>query len=324
MKKSIKYISLFLAYIIMTVTFLNACEFNKDESKPEDSNSTISNNESITSNTISTMESNTSIDNSQDTSSETTSEEESTVSEVSEPSEPPIVQDTDLHGLTIQECNEYFNNSAFIGDSIAVGLKARVQAKLLSDSNYFANPLFLCSESYGFYNALKENSSLHPTYNGEQMPVWDAIAEAKVSKVFIMLGLNDFAGSYATTGISNAEKLINKILEKSPDVEIIITSTSYYVREGEKPDLGRTNEVTRECNELMLQFCNDNGYDYIDISTCLTDDEGYLISEYSPDHYVHLYYQYYDRWIEIFRGYAADKILGQYQNIKTMLLGSDK
>ncbi|MDD2269281.1 MAG: SGNH/GDSL hydrolase family protein [Eubacteriales bacterium] len=326
--KFIKTITLILVHSLFVSILLTGCDFELTLSNS--SSAAVSATDSFESLGTSSSTNGTSFDStssdpsvsedvSSDTSSETSSEESRVILT------PPPKQDTSLHGLTINECNEFFNDSIFIGDSFMEGFKSRYQSKISTSPDYFGKITLLATRNYGFANAhvtmAEGKKTYHPVYNGEQRYVWEVIGEVKPERVFIMLGLNDLEGKDASSyAFRNMTKLIDKIKAASPETDIVMLSTTYYTQAGESPAKYRTNEVYRAWNESVLQYCNTNSYDYIDLADSMVDEEGYLKTEYAGADGLHLKAsQYYDIWIDYLRGYAADKILNQYVNIETML-----
>ncbi len=78
---------------------------------------------------------------------------------------------------------------------------------------------FLTPGSYGTGNELKElgsDNSVHPSYNGTEMYLSDAIEAMGAKKVFIMLGMNDIAVYGNDGAVKNMETVLAQIKEKNP------------------------------------------------------------------------------------------------------------
>ena len=328
--KFIKTIVLIFVFSLLVSLLLSSCDFSipinsessslsviKTESSIASENTSSSNASSVAASPIASEP--------EDTSSEASSGAESESEESKVILTPPPKQDTALHGLSVKECNDFFHGSIFIGDSFMEGFKTRYQSKISNMPDYFGKITLLATRNFGFANShvtmAEGKKTYHPVYNGEQRYVWEVVGEVKPPRVFIMLGLNDLAGKDGPNyAFKNMTKLIDKIKAASPETDIVMLSTSYYTKEGEVPSNYRTNEIYRAWNERVLTYCNQNGYDYIDLADSMVDEEGYLKSEYAGPDGLHLKAtQYYDIWLDYLRGYAADKILNQYVNIETML-----
>ncbi len=225
-------------------------------------------------------------------------------------------QDTDYHGYTAEELDDYFDDALFVGDSVANGLKLYTQMY----EKIFTGMTFNTGACYGFHNCLNpvSSSSMHPLYNGAKYTIWQMVALTNPNKVFIGFGLNDFGCTTTASNKKCLDRIIANIRAVKPDVEIIILSSGYFTKQGEsyKPNLNdyRTCFRQRDYNQFILEYCNAMGLDYIDVSNCFADENGYLPKESSLDNYCHPQIKLYTAWRDILYGYAADKINGNYQN----------
>lgn len=256
----------------------------------------------------------------------TPSEENSDVSEeVSTPEESdPGKEDSwiysgqgvDTHGVDQRRLDDFLEDSLFVGDSVTDGFKLYV-------NNYSNLPFvnFFSTASYGYVNACrdKETSSLHPKIGGETMYIWEAVEYYEAKRVFINFGLNDFGYIQDSKLIECLQTICDNIHEASSETEIVFMSSGFFTKNARDAGKGVDNDRVRAKNEIVLNFCKENGYDFIDVSWAYADADGYLDSQYSYDDYCHLGYSKYNFWEDILYGYAADKILGQYENIETML-----
>lgn len=177
----------------------------------------------------------------------------------------------------------YFDDVVFIGDSVSLKLQYYVRDQRKSDENYLGKAQFLTAGSFGYINALKPVSeeSIHPTYQGTKMLLEDAIAACGAKKLYIMLGMNDIAGGRYDGTIANLTTLISRIQAKSPDVVFYFQSVTPRMEDSQTTSLN--NEIIRTYNERLLQFCEDNGYYYIDVYSALCDENGDLPAEYCSD-----------------------------------------
>jgi hypothetical protein len=176
---------------------------------------------------------------------------------------------------------EYFRNAIFIGDSITTGFSIwrehiKIYDETLDDTIIFA------LGSYGLTNSVRELSerSNHPELGGVQMRPEDAVAASGVERAFISLGLNDvltpldsFLESYAL--------LVNRILEKSPHVEIIILPVPPYMHEAQPaPD---RNAHIAEYNSALGVLAGELGVGFIDSTAPLRCENGGLREEFCGD-----------------------------------------
>ncbi len=225
-------------------------------------------------------------------------------------------QGVDTHGVDRRRLDDFLEDSLFVGDSVTDGFKLYV-------NNYGNLPSvnFFSTASYGYINACrdKETSSLHPKIGGETMYIWEAVEYYEAERVFINFGLNDFGYIQDSKLVECLQTICDNIHSASSETEIVFMSCGFFTKNARNAGKGVDNDRVRAKNEIVLNFCKENGYDFIDVSWAYADAEGYLDSQYSYDDYCHLGYSKYNFWEDILYGYAADKILGQYENIETML-----
>ena len=98
---------------------------------------------------------------------------------------------------------------------------------------------------------------------------------SNASNISIMLGVNN-------TDTNNMKNLLNQLHEKYPNAKIYVNSV-YHI--GKKYTAGYiNNSQIDQYNDTMKTYCDQNSWlEYIDITTGLYDDTGYLKSEYEFD-----------------------------------------
>ena len=177
----------------------------------------------------------------------------------------------------------FFDDAVFVGDSVTMGLKNYVQAQRNNGNACLGSSQFLCCGSMGYTNTLGKvgSGSMHPTYKGNKVTVEDGIRQCGAGKALIMLGMNDFSAYGEKTWKSSVTTLLDRIEDANPRVDIYIQSVTPIMSGKEH---GRfTNEEIREFNDYLQSVCTARGYTYIDIYSCLSDENGYLKSSYCGD-----------------------------------------
>lgn len=177
-----------------------------------------------------------------------------------------------------------FDDAIFVGDSITNNLYLYVNR----EKNYGRYPLgkakMLYAVSLSYANSLWElnrKGNVHPSFGGQKVRVPDGVKLSGAKKVFIMLGMNDFMGYGAEKTAQNAQKLINQILEKSPDVTIYVQSITPVL--AAKEEGSRNNANVRKANQKLKEMCERNGWIYLDVASALIDENGCLKSNYCSD-----------------------------------------
>ena len=188
--------------------------------------------------------------------------------------------------LRVQESvgSAFFKDSVFIGDSVTLSLKNYVTKQRNNNFDCLSNAEFLCSGSMSYYNATlspEKKDAIHPKFKGETVLVEDGVKLIGAKKAFIMLGMNDYCLFPFEDDIENAETLINRILEKNPDVEIYVQSVTPIIASKEHGKF--INENVDEFNSYLLKMCEKNGWTYIDINQILKDENNCLDDDYCSD-----------------------------------------
>lgn len=218
------------------------------------------------------------------------SQEQSSVSESaasskapSAPSKAPessqATESSDSQTSTQPVGADFFNDAVFVGDSVSLRLTYYCQ----SHKGVLGTSQFLTSGSLGSGNALEKISedSVHPVYQGEKMLIEDGVKASGAKKVFIMLGMNDIGLYGVEDSVKNMETLVERILEKSPDVEIYIQSMTPMLKETQLKQLNNPN--LDKYNQQLKALCEEKGYHFADVASVMKDEEGNLIPEYCSD-----------------------------------------
>lgn len=201
-----------------------------------------------------------------------------------------------------QRRNRYFAKSAFIGNSISVGLKMYFDSQ---GADYLGNPVMLVKGSYSFQNDKGANSSKYQlNYKGRVYKAKDAIKAAKVKRVFISMGTNDLWKPAEDTYKDYVE-YIKGIRKKNPDVVIFVQSTTPMCSSRNGKYLNNT--AINTLNKKMKQYCakRKNMY-YVDVTKGMKDGSGGLKRQYSSDGFVHMSMSGYKVWTNNLIRYVDD------------------
>ena len=200
------------------------------------------------------------------------------------------------------EAAEFFDDAVFVGDSVTLGLKNRAVAQRNKGIDYLGNAQFLCAGSLNFYSAaapLSDPDAVHPAYKGQKVTVPEGIRLCGAEKIFIMLGMNDFCAFSENEWQKNIDTVLSGINAVSPDAEIYIQSVTPIVSGYERGSFN--NEKIALFNEYLKSICADRNLCYVDISSAVADENGYLKTEYCGDLAgmgLHMSAEGADRWTE--------------------------
>ena len=246
------------------------------------------------------------------------------------PEDYPYQNIASLDSYTIKDdpLDEYFRDSVFIGNSIMVHFYNYVSAKRATYSDFLGKCKFLAASAYSPKLEFDSNPQTQYMikYQGEYMHVWDAVQKmgAKTAYVSLMalneLGLHPNA-TCAEDTFDNMVRMLDKIKEVNPGINIVVLSNTYMVNTFNYKNLNNKNIY--KLTSLMLDYCNANNIAFLDVTTPLTVD-GYLKTSYciDPDpnsgNGCHLQQKCYNSWVAVLRNYAYAMQNGGYKNIEVM------
>lgn len=127
-----------------------------------------------------------------------------------------------LKKITKKERDRYYSDSAFIGNSVSLGLKRYVNS---GGKGVCGKPVMLVQGCYSFANDKKKGSPYRLPYRGRRYRAKEAVAAAKVERVFINMGSNDLWKPSAQT-YRDYVSYIKEIRERNPKVVIFIQGTT--------------------------------------------------------------------------------------------------
>lgn len=239
----------------------------------------------------------------------------------------PIVQAPS--GISANGVDSYFNNSLFVGHSVIVHFYNRVSNwRTNVSSDILGDALFCCTSSFSVYNNIyqtpESQNNVLPKYRGTPYNIEDLPAATGRDTIYLsLMGLNDLgmvgtADTCAEEVTKETAQCIEDIKAKNPDVKIVILASTYLTRDQSYPKLNNRNLSL--LNSKVLEYCNANGIDFIDVASPLRDGGGYLASCYSSDDYCHLTTDAYYIWMDALRDYASKKAAGTWKNPQSIPL----
>lgn len=192
-----------------------------------------------------------------------------------------------------QEVCTYFDDSALIGDSISYILFQNESRK-----NDLGDILFLTRGGVSINSLVRYYKEI--PYQGIKCHIEDAVAQAGVSKVFIMLGQNDLSYMTLEDTFANFKTMTDRILEKSPGVEIYIQSCIPEFREDNL--VSDKNTTIDAYNEELKLYAEENGFYYIDIQKYVEDHYNNMAESYHLDK-IHMNYDGCSIWMQALNAY---------------------
>ena len=199
----------------------------------------------------------------------------------------------------------YFENAALVGDSISY-----MMLQCESKGDYLGNLLFLTRGGTSLNGFVQRAKNIY--YQGREMNLEDAIAASQVERMYILIGSNDIASPpQKAVFFENWDIMLERIREKSPDVEIVIISNipRYAVPAEQGREFLDYNTDIAEYNEQMRQYAADNGCLYLDLCCYIEDHCGRMAQPYNLDGF-HLNEPGYHVWMKVLRYYAQYELEG--------------
>lgn len=191
------------------------------------------------------------------------------------------------------ECTD-FADSVIIGDSITYFM-----FQWESKYDYLGEVTFLARGGVSLNGFVGRFKNVY--YRGKEVYLEDGIAKTGAKKAYIMLGQNDLTSKARVKIMENWVILLERIREKSPDVEIYLQTC---IPELSKDDeLNEKNERIFAYNETLREFAKENDCHYIDLCYYIVDHQGKMPECYSQGNY-HMNEAGCYTWMQMLRFYA--------------------
>ena len=208
--------------------------------------------------------------------------------------------------VDLEEPCTYFDNAAIVGDSITYFL-----FQWENKTNYLGNMLFLARGGVSMNGFVRHSKNIYD--KGKEMNLENAIAQSQVERVYFLMGSNDISAKTQRPYVfDNWTTMLQRIREKSPDVELVLMSNIplYFTDD----DGGRArhedyNRMIQEYNEKLKQFADDNGCLFIDLNYYVQDHCGRMPKIYNQGSY-HMNEAGCLNWMKILRHYARYELEG--------------
>ena len=198
-----------------------------------------------------------------------------------EEKEPPISEDVLVQ---VEVDNSFFDDAVFIGDSRTEGFM------IYEDVN---------ATSYTHKGLMVDTIFTSPviTQDGEKITVMEALKNTSFNKVYIMLGINETGWQSSYFFIQKYGEIIDEIKKINPDAIIYVESI---LPVSEKVSMNHSyikKAKIDEYNVLIKEMVKEKGVYYLDISSAVANEAGYLPEDAATDG-IHLNKKYCDKWLQ--------------------------
>ncbi len=159
---------------------------------------------------------------------------------------------------------EFFKDDLFIGDSIFTGLYLYNH---LDQKNVAAKVGYT---PYGVINS---------AFDARGMTAADYAEQLSPKRIFILIGSNGLSSSGIGALKNSYGEMIKVLKERVPQAKICCISLTPVARETDYPNIH--NSDVREMNDFIKQQCAEQGCDFYNFYSSITDSEGYFLKEYA-------------------------------------------
>ena len=183
------------------------------------------------------------------------------------------------------ESEDYLDDCVFVGDSITEGL-----------ADYQILPIDNVIAEVGM-NIQKINDETMQTAYGE-MTVLEALKQADLKNIYIMLGSNGIAWLDINDMVSEYAEFLESVKQELPDANIYIVSIPPVTAERETGEQPIANTDIDAYNQKLLELANKDGSYYIDLNAYLKGSDGKFPSESAADDGMHFVKSTYDEMMK--------------------------
>lgn len=215
------------------------------------------------------------------------SEESSEAAMADTPARPVRIDETAAVGA------DYFADALFIGDSLTYGLDGY---------NIIPEAAFVCSVGINLNTIDSEMAASFDLAGGGQGTMVEAIAQqTPPGKVYIMMGTNGINWLSKDGMLARYRELVGLVRSLFPEALVYIQNLppATYTAGLNQPGLSR--ESIAEFNQGLLALAEEMGVFYLDVHSCLGDEQGHLPEAVAGADGIHFSVSHYQTWYEYLR-----------------------
>ena len=186
-------------------------------------------------------------------------------------------------GETADAGQEYIDKLTFLGDSTTYGLRYYKMLSGGTDTTQVWTPTN-GTLTLSYYATA---TIPYPAPGGTEITIQEAARQAQPEYLVITLGVNGVSFMNEETFKDCYTKLIQNILEVSPNTKIICNSI-YPVGRSYEYLADINNDKITAANEWIKAVAAETGTRYSDTCSVLKDSEGWLRDDYQNGDYIHL------------------------------------
>ena len=175
-----------------------------------------------------------------------------------------------------------FAYAVFVGDSIMANLMSYVEWRRESDPTFWEGAQFLVSSRLSMEKALisDEGAPELPMVAEQRIHIDDALKLLGAKRVYICLRCDNIRAYSEPRYLNNMRVLISQILQKNPEIEIIVMSVPPVIL---ARNATPSNKQIFTYNLMLAKLCTEHGIPFLDIAYALRNAKGGLREEYCLD-----------------------------------------
>lgn len=203
-----------------------------------------------------------------------TTENSTDIQPMTDISEPGTVPSEPAEKTFTQADDSYFHDALFIGNSRTVGLY--LYGSMPEETTFYA------TVGMNIYDLLDSTAQVPPEEGPEQS--FDSLLSSRqFGKIYIMLGINDLGTGTSESFAEYYKSIVDHIHEIQPNAIIYIQSIINIsaARDAQGDAVSNANII--EKNALLRKLENKDYIFYLDINEVLSDENGFLNSDYTSD-----------------------------------------
>lgn len=201
----------------------------------------------------------------------------------------------------------YFDGTVFLGDSLTVSLYNYCLKQRRENERFLGDAQFLAAVGMSVRLASYDNRNLLQ-YEEQAVGTTEGLLKIGAKRVFVMLGVNDFAGKYPEATLQYFETMIDAIQQKCKGTEIVVQGVLPVSEE-----FCRQRHVSVEdwngFNLLLEQLCVDKGVRYFSFAEQMMDENGYLSADLTSDGMCHINTEGTAIWVKALRRFAVEQYM---------------
>lgn len=188
--------------------------------------------------------------------------------------------------------DEYFDDAAFVGDSITEGIKLY---------EVMTNATVVAARGINLDNVFTDDQIRTAQGNSTVM---GALEVAEPKKIYIMFGANG-VGWFTEQHFTDVyTKFVQAVKEQHPDSQIYLQSILPVTQEFDDSREDISNDKINRYNELVVEIAEEQKVHYLDVASAFKDEKGCLPEDSNGDG-MHFGNKYYQKWFDYLKSHTV-------------------